>query len=104
MAVVKLNEENFKTETEKGIVLVDFYADWCGPCQMLSPVLEELASEFKGAKIAKVNVDESRPLAGQFGISSIPNITVLKDGEVVAQEIGFKPKEALMSLLESVKN
>lgn len=102
MAVVRLNEENFKTETEKGVVLVDFYADWCGPCQMLSPVLEELASEYKDAKIAKVNVDESRPLAGQFGVSTIPNITVLKDGEVVLQEIGFKPKQALVSMLDSV--
>jgi len=101
MAVVKLIEENFKTETSQGLVLVDFYADWCGPCQMLGPVLDELASEVTDVKITKVNVDESKPLAAQFGVTTIPNVTILKDGEVVHQDIGYKPKEALISLIDS---
>jgi thioredoxin 1 len=101
MAVIKLTEENFTKVTNQGLVVVDFYADWCGPCQMLAPVLDELAAEVADVKITKVNVDASKPLAAQFKVSTIPNITILKDGEVVHQDIGFKPKEVLMALIDS---
>jgi len=101
MAVINLTEENFAAETGSGLVLVDFYADWCGPCKMLTPVLEELAAEVTDAKIAKVNVDNAREIALKFKVSSIPNITLLKDGEVVQQEVGYKPKEVLLQMIEA---
>ena len=101
MSIVNVTEENFREQTSSGLVLVDFYADWCGPCKMLAPVLEELASEITDAKVVKVNVDEARGLAIEYKVSSIPNITLLKDGEVVHQDVGFKPKEALMALIDA---
>ena len=101
MAVINVTEENFKAETGAGLVLVDFYADWCGPCKMLSPVLDELATEVNDVKIVKVNVDNAKSLAIDFKVSSIPNLTLLKDGEVVFQDVGFKPKEMLTQLIES---
>jgi len=101
MAVMNVTEENFKAETSEGLVLVDFYADWCGPCKMLLPVLDELASEMKDAKIVKVNVDNAKELAAEYKVTSIPNLTLLKDGEVVHQELGFKPKELLVALIDS---
>ena len=103
MAVIGLTEENFKNETNEGLVLVDFYADWCGPCKMLAPVLDDLADEVTDVKIAKVNVDDSKELAIQFGVSTIPNIVLLKDGEVVHQKEGYQPKEVLVSLIDSFK-
>jgi len=103
MAVINVTEENFKDETSKGLVLVDFYADWCGPCKMLLPVLDELASEVNDAKIVKVNIDDSKALVEQFKVSSVPNLTLLKDGEVVYQDVGFKPKEMLIQLIDSHK-
>lgn len=101
MALVNVTEENFKAETSTGLVLVDFYADWCGPCKMLAPVLEELADEVKDAKVVKVNVDHAKALAIEFKVSSIPNLTLLKDGEIVHQDVGFKPKEVLTQLIDS---
>jgi len=101
MAVINVTEENFKAETSNGLVLVDFYADWCGPCKMLTPVLDELAAEVKDAKVVKVNIDDSKSLVTEFKVSSIPNITLLKDGEVVYQDVGFKPKELLVQLIDS---
>ena len=101
MAVIHVTEENFKAETNEGLVLVDFYADWCGPCKMLAPVLDELASEVKDVKIVKVNVDNAKTLAADFKVTSIPNVTLLKDGEILYQEVGFKPKEMLLQLIES---
>ena len=101
MAVINLTEENFKDETNQGLVLVDFYADWCGPCQMLAPVLDELVTEVTGVKVSKVNVDVAKELVVQFGVSTIPNITILKDGEIVYQDVGYKPKEVLISLIDS---
>jgi len=100
MVIINITEENFKAETSTGLVLVDFYADWCGPCKMLAPVLDELATEIEGAKIVKVNVDEARTIAMDFNVSSIPNLTLLKDGEVVHQDVGFKPKEVLVQWID----
>ena len=101
MALINITEENFTEETSSGLVLIDFYADWCGPCKMLAPVLDELAAEIEGVKIVKVNVDDARSLAVKFDVSSIPNLTLLKDGIMIHQEIGFKPKEVLVEMINS---
>ncbi len=84
-------------------VLVDFYADWCGPCRMLAPTLDKLATEFSGkARIVKVNVDQEPALASQFNVSSIPNLTFIVDGEVVGQSAGAPPEAALRRALQQL--
>ncbi len=80
-------------------VLVDFYADWCGPCRMIAPVLEELAKETPDARIVKVDVDQASQLAVRYGVSSIPNLIVFKDGEIAAQHVGLANKAQLKALL-----
>lgn len=97
-----LTEETFKAEVlESSIpVLVDFWAPWCGPCQMMGPVIDELSSELEGkVKVCKVNVDENPDLAQQYGIMSIPNFILFKGGEPAGQQIGGVPKETLLSLV-----
>ena len=102
MAITHATDQTFANETGSGLVLVDFWAPWCGPCKMIAPVLEELDSEIGDkVKIVKVDVDENQETAGKFGIMSIPTLLVLKDGEVVDKVIGFQPKEALQERLES---
>jgi len=97
MSEVILNEENFKNEIASGVVLVDFFATWCGPCKMLAPVIEELANELSGkAKVAKLDVDQASHVAGEFGVQSIPTIIIFKDGQEVDRMIGFQGKEVLM--------
>lgn len=97
------NTAEFDAIKENGVVLVDFYADWCGPCKMISPILEELAKEYEGkVSIAKVNVDENGDIAGRYGVMSIPNLVLFKNGEVVKQVVGFQPKNQLQALLNSV--
>lgn len=101
--IVTLTSQNFEAEVGKSAqpVLVDFWAEWCGPCKMLAPVLDELAGEYAGkAKIAKLNIDEHQDLAVRFGISSIPTLLLFKGGEVVNQSVGLKPKAALKQVLE----
>ncbi len=86
---------------DQPLVLLDFYADWCGPCKMIGPVLEQVAEENTDIKVVKVNVDENISLAQQYGVQGIPALFVLKDGEVVAQKAGFMPKDALVNWVKS---
>ncbi len=89
------NEENFGTLVAGELTLVDFFAEWCGPCKMLSPILEELASDRSEVKVVKINVDENPNLAKTYGIMSIPTIVLFKNGQSVAKKIGYFPKEQL---------
>lgn len=100
MAVVNLTEANFEQEIKEGKVLVDFWAAWCGPCQMLSPIVEEVAEEEEDLKVGKVNVDEQPALAMRFGIASIPTLLLFKDGELVNKSVGYMDK---MDLLDFIK-
>lgn len=101
MSVIYATEETFAQEISSGLVLVDFYADWCGPCKMIAPVLEEVADEVDGkAKVVKVNVDDNQTTAARFGVMSIPTLIVFKDGQQVDKVVGFNPKEALVQLIE----
>ncbi len=101
MAITHATDQTFATETGSGLVLVDFWAPWCGPCKMIAPVLEDLDSEIgEKVKIVKVDVDENQETAAKFGVMSIPTLIVLKDGEVVDKVIGFQPKEALAERLQ----
>ena len=95
-----LNEKNYNEKTEKGLVVVDFFANWCGPCRMMSPILEEVQKNMgEKVKIYKVDVDESENLARQFGIMSIPTILIYKDGEIVNKHIGLWMKDSMMEEL-----
>lgn len=99
---IVITSENFENEVLKSDkpVLIDFWAAWCGPCQMLAPVIEGLAEEVDHAKICKVNVDEEPELAEKFNVMAIPTLVVIKDGEVVYSDSGIKPKSELLKLLE----
>lgn len=100
MAIGEVNDQNFAQETAEGLVLVDFWAPWCGPCKMIAPVLEELDGDMSDSvKIVKLNVDDNQETAGKFGVMSIPTLLLLKDGNVVDQVVGFQPKEALQELV-----
>jgi thioredoxin len=103
--IVTLNETNFKKEVvESPIpVLVDFWAEWCGPCKMIAPILDELASEYDGkVKFGKVNVDESQTVATEYGIRAIPTLLLFKDGQVEETIVGFRPKRDFKSKLDAV--
>lgn len=102
MAVVKLTTENFEQEVLKAEqpVLVDFYADWCGPCQMMGPVVEEVAGEVSNAKVCKINVDEQMTITQKYGVMTIPTFAVFKNGELTKKEIGALPKAVLKGMLD----
>lgn len=100
---VELTDKNFKTEVldDSGVVLVDFWAPWCGPCRMVGPIIDELASEYQGkAKIGKLNVDDNPATASKYGIMSIPTMLIFKNGEVVDQMVGVAPKAQLVDKLD----
>ncbi len=101
MSVVTVTKDNFEKEVVDSSVpvLIDFWASWCGPCRMLSPVIEEIASEVKDKKICKVNVDEQPELARKFGVMSIPTLVVMNKGELVKKSLGVQPKNAVLSML-----
>lgn len=98
MAVTYGTTATFPEVTSQGVVLVDFYADWCGPCQMIAPILEELGTEYDGKfEIVKINTDENPDLSSQFRIMSIPTMLLFKNGEVVETLVGMQPKEAILA-------
>lgn len=101
MAVVTITKENFENEVLKSDkpVLLDFWATWCGPCRMVSPIVDEIANERDDIKVGKINVDEQGELSMQFRIVSIPTLIVIKNGEVVNKAVGAMPKEEILNLL-----
>ena len=102
MSVVTINKENFNTEVLQSdkTVLLDFWASWCGPCRMLSPVVDQVAEERPDVKVGKVNVDQQPELAAQFGVMSIPALLVFKNGKLVNQSVGSRPKAGVLALLD----
>lgn len=100
--VKKIGKNEFKEATQ-GLTLVDFYADWCGPCRMVGPVVEELSNTMTGVNFVKVNVDEEGELASLFGIRSIPALVLFKNGVEVDRHVGFAPKQKLQDLINSHK-
>lgn len=102
MSVLKVTKEMFETElkTTDKVVMLDFYADWCGPCNMVAPLVAELAAENPDYCIGKVNVDDEPELARQFGVTTIPTLIILNKGEVVRQSIGALPKDKLEAFLK----
>lgn len=103
MAELTITQQNFEQEVllAKEPVLVDFWATWCGPCRMLAPVIEEIANEYAGkVKVGKVNVDDERELALEYGVSSIPTVMVFQNGEVKQTSVGYRPKEEIEQMLK----
>ena len=100
-AFIKINKDNFQNEVKNSDkpVLLDFYADWCGPCRMVSPIVDEIAEERKDIKVGKINVDQERELAEAFGVYSIPTLVIMKDGKIVNQAVGARPKEQILAML-----
>ena len=101
MVVVKLTTENFDQEVLQAgqTVLVDFYADWCGPCKMMGPVVEEIANEETGVKVCKINIDEEMAVAQKYGVMSIPTFIAFKNGEIAGKQIGAVPKSKLQDMI-----
>ena len=101
--IIELNDSNFDAETKTGLVLIDFWAPWCGPCRMQGPILEQIAGQVEGAKIAKLNVDNAPTVAAKFGVQSIPTLLVLKNGQPVKQMIGVQQATTLVAALEAAR-
>lgn len=101
MAVEKVTRDSFEQTVLQGDkpVLVDFYADWCGPCKMLSPVVEQIAQESDAYRVCKVNVDEAMDIAAEYGVESIPTLVVFKNGEASARCVGVQSKQAILQML-----
>ena len=102
MSVLKITKDNFE-ELVNGSkpVLIDFWAPWCGPCRMVGPIVEEIATEREDIVVGKINVDEEMELAMEFGVSSIPTLVVMKEGHLAAQAIGYRPKADILKLLDT---
>ena len=102
MSVVKVTKENYQARVEANdLVLLDFWAVWCGPCKMIAPIVEEIAAEREDVLVGKVDVDSDMELAAQFGISSIPTLVVVKNGVPAAKSVGYRPKADLLKLLDA---
>lgn len=99
-----INTEEFRETIKNGFTLVDFFAEWCGPCKMLGPVLEDLANEYPDIEFVKVNVDDNMDLAGEYGIMSIPNVHIFKDGVSVANMQGFRDAESVKAFINGALN
>ena len=101
MSVLSLNKNNFEEiKASEKAVLIDFYADWCGPCRMVSPIVDKIADEHPEYLVCKVNVDDEPELASEFEVFSIPTLVVMKDGEIVNQSVGAKPEPQILAMLE----
>ncbi len=102
MAVLTITKDNFQKEVIESdkTVLIDFWASWCGPCRMVSPIVDEIAEETPTVKVGKVNVDEQEDLAAEFNIMSIPTLVVIKNGKIVSQSVGVQPKAQILSMLK----
>ena len=100
MSIIHINKDNFHQEVMASDkpVLLDFWAPWCGPCRMLAPILDQVAAERGDIKVAKVNVDEEPEIAGRFRVYSIPTLAVMKDGQLVNQTVGARPKHQILSM------
>lgn len=101
MSVLKVTQNNFdEVKNSEKTVLLDFYADWCGPCRMVSPIVDEIAEEYPQYLVAKINVDDEPELAESFSVTTIPTLVVMKGGMVVSQSSGARPKEQILDMLE----
>ncbi|MBQ9958623.1 MAG: thioredoxin [Clostridia bacterium] len=101
MSVLKVTQNNFhEVKNSEKTVLLDFYADWCGPCRMISPIVDEIAEEYPQYLVAKINVDDEPELAESFSVTTIPTLVVMKGGNVFSQSSGARPKEQILDMLE----
>lgn len=101
MSVLSINKNNYQQIINSGkTVLLDFYADWCGPCRMVSPIVEEISNENTQVAVGKINVDEEPELAAAFSVTSIPMLVVMKDGKIVNQAVGARPKSQIVAMLD----
>lgn len=99
MSVLKITKENFEEIAKNNTLLLDFWAQWCGPCRMIAPAVEEIAQEREDIVVGKIDVDEEMDLAKQFGITSIPTLILLENGQIKAQSLGYRPKDELLRVL-----
>lgn len=101
MSVIHVTKENFEEiKNSEKTVLLDFYADWCGPCRMVSPIVDEIANEYPQYLLGKINVDDEHELANEFSVTSIPTLVVMKEGKIVNQSTGARPKQQILAMLE----